>query len=131
MIFELLQRCQLKMNPLKCTFGVIHVKFLGFIIYHRGIDIDQPKIKAIKEVPKPKNLEELRGLHGHLAYLQRFISNLTGCYHPLSHLMEKGALFEWNESWRLAFEKMMNYLSHPLMLGALIAYKRLILYIAP
>jgi len=61
-IFERLQRCQLKMNPLKCAFGVTSGKFLGFIVHHRGIEIDQSKIRAIQEMPKTKNLKELCGL---------------------------------------------------------------------
>ncbi|KAG9450538.1 hypothetical protein H6P81_010503 [Aristolochia fimbriata] len=39
-VFERLQRFQLKMNPLKCAFGVTSGKFLGFIVHHRGIEID-------------------------------------------------------------------------------------------
>ena len=31
-IFERLRRCQLKMNPLKCAFGVTSSKFLGFVV---------------------------------------------------------------------------------------------------
>jgi len=89
LIFERLRRRQLKMNPLKCVFGVSSGKFLGFIVHHRGIEIGQSKIKAIQEMPEPKNLRELRGLQGHLAYIQRFISNLAGCYHPFSYLMKK------------------------------------------
>ena len=46
-VFERLRKCQLKMNPLKCAFGVTSGKFLGFIVRHRGIEIDQAKIKAI------------------------------------------------------------------------------------
>ncbi|KAG9458311.1 hypothetical protein H6P81_002819 [Aristolochia fimbriata] len=46
-VFERLRRFQLKMNPLKCAFGVTSGKFLGFIVHHRGIEIDQSKIDAI------------------------------------------------------------------------------------
>jgi hypothetical protein len=35
------------MNPLKCAFGVSAGKFLGFIIYQHGIEIDPQKIEAI------------------------------------------------------------------------------------
>ena len=69
LIFELLLRYQLEMNPLKCAFGVTSGKFLGFTIHHRGIEIDQSKIKAIQEMPEPENLKELRELQGHLAYI--------------------------------------------------------------
>ena len=85
------------MNPLKCPFGVIFGKFLGFIVHHRGIEIDQSKIGAIQDMPEPKNLKELRGLQGCLVYIQRFISNLAGRCHLFSHLMKKGAPFEWDE----------------------------------
>ena len=129
-IFERLRRCQLKMNPLKCAFGVTSGKFLGFIVHHRGIEIDQSKIRAIQDMPEPKNLKELRGLQGRLAYIRRFISNLAGRCHPFSHLMKKGAPFEWDESCRAAFEKIKKYLSNPPVLGAPIPGKPLILYIA-
>jgi len=39
------------MNPLKCAFGVTFGKFLGFVVQHRGIKIDQTKIKAIRDMP--------------------------------------------------------------------------------
>jgi hypothetical protein len=32
LVFERLRRIQLKMNPLKCVFGVSSGKFLGFIV---------------------------------------------------------------------------------------------------
>ena len=60
-VFNRLRKYQLKMNPYKCA-----------------IEIDQSKIVAIQKMPEPKNLRELRGLQGKLAYIQRFISNLAG-----------------------------------------------------
>jgi len=118
------------MNPLKCAFGVTSGKFLGFVVRHKGIKIDQSKIKAIQDMPEPKNLKELRALQGRLAYIRRFISNLADCCHPFSHLVKKGALFEWDESCHKAFKKIKEYLSNPPVLGALIPGKPLILYIA-
>ena len=43
--------------------------------------------------------------------------------------MKKGAPFEWDESCRMAFKKIKEYLSHPPMLGASILGKPLRLYI--
>jgi hypothetical protein len=42
--FERMHRFGLKMNPLKCVFGVSANKFLGFIIHENGIEIDPKKI---------------------------------------------------------------------------------------
>ena len=61
-VFNRLRKYQLKMNPRKCAFGVTSGKFLGFIVRHRGIEIDPSKIKAIQKMPEPKNLQELRSL---------------------------------------------------------------------
>ncbi|PKU59525.1 RNA-directed DNA polymerase [Dendrobium catenatum] len=36
-VFERLRCYDLKMNPLKCAFGVTSGKFLGFVVRHRGI----------------------------------------------------------------------------------------------
>jgi hypothetical protein len=41
---ERMHRYGLKMNPLKCVFGVSAGKFLGFIIREHGIEIDPMKI---------------------------------------------------------------------------------------
>jgi hypothetical protein len=38
------------MNPLKCAFGVLAVKFLGFVIHEHGIEIDRKKIESINKV---------------------------------------------------------------------------------
>jgi hypothetical protein len=40
----------LKMNPLKCAFGMLAGKFLGFIIHKHGIEIDPAKIEAIQKI---------------------------------------------------------------------------------
>ncbi|PKU60958.1 putative mitochondrial protein [Dendrobium catenatum] len=68
-VFERIRKFNLKMNPLKCAFGVSSGKFLGFIVRHRGIEIDPDKIQAIVEMPPPKTLRQLRSLQGRLAYI--------------------------------------------------------------
>jgi hypothetical protein len=40
----------LKLNPLKCAFGVSAGKFLGFIIHEHGIKIYPKKIESINKV---------------------------------------------------------------------------------
>ncbi|TYK15311.1 uncharacterized protein E5676_scaffold1706G00190 [Cucumis melo var. makuwa] len=45
---------KLRMNPLKYAFDVTSRKFLGFIVRHREIEIDQSKIDVIQKMPRPK-----------------------------------------------------------------------------
>jgi len=77
------------MNPLKCVFRVTSGKFLGFIVRKEGIEIDPDKVKAVIQMPPPRNLRELRGLQGRLAYIRRFISNLSGRCQPFTRLLKR------------------------------------------
>ena len=59
-VFERCREYELKMNPLKCTFGVTKGKFLGFSIDKDGIKLDQDKAKAILGMKLPQNLKQIR-----------------------------------------------------------------------
>ncbi|KAM1746767.1 hypothetical protein COP1_013316 [Malus domestica] len=118
------------MNPLKCAFGITSGKFLGFIVKHRGIEVDQSKIKAIQSMPKPRNLHALKSLQRRLAFIRRFISNLAGRCQPFSRLMKMDVPFIWDEACHNAFESIKKYLSSPPVLRVLVPGKPLTLYIA-
>src|SRR4051812_32802597 len=83
---------QLKMNPTKSFLGVASGKFLGFVIKSKRISLDPEKVKAIQDMPPPRSLRELRGLQGRLAYIRKFIANLSGKCQPFSKLMKKWGL---------------------------------------
>ena len=129
-VFNRLRWYQLKMNPLKCTFGVTSRKFLGFIVRRRGIEIEQSKIEAILKMPEPQNIHELKSLHGRLGYLRRFISNLAGRCQLFSRLMKKEIPFEWDEVCNNAFKSIKAYLMKPPVLVALTLGWPLVLYIS-
>ena len=69
--------CQygLKMNPLKCTFGVSAGKFFGFIIHEKGIEIDPKRIEAMRKVEAPTCKKDLQKFLVKVNYLRRYISN--------------------------------------------------------
>ena len=86
--FERLRRYNLKLNPAKCVFGVPSGKLLGFIVSRRGIELDPSKIKAIQELPHPKNKTEVMSLLGRLNYISRFIAQLTTTCEPIFKLLK-------------------------------------------
>ena len=75
---ERMRRYALKMNPLKCAFGVQAGKFLGFIIHEKGIEIDPKRVEAMKRVEAPTCKKDLQKFLGKVNYLRRFIFNLYG-----------------------------------------------------
>jgi len=68
-VLNIMRAHQLKMNPTKSFLGVSSGKFLWFIITSKGIHLDPDKVKAIQSMQPPRNLKELRGLQGRLAYI--------------------------------------------------------------
>jgi hypothetical protein len=93
--FEKMRRYGLKMNPLKCAFGVSASKFLGFIVHEKGVEIDPKKIESIKKVQAPTSKKELQRFLGKVNYLRRFICNLSrkvDAFTPLLRL-KSGAEF--------------------------------------
>lgn len=64
MVFERFRKYNLKMNPLMCTFRVSSSKFLDFVVKYKGIEVDHAKIRAIIEMPLPKNFKQLRSFQG-------------------------------------------------------------------
>ena len=52
--FEMMRHHQLKLNPLKCAFGVRAKNFLGFLVHQRGIEVDKNKEKAITSANAPQ-----------------------------------------------------------------------------
>jgi hypothetical protein len=51
--FEKIRQYGLKMNPLKCVFGVSVGKLLDFIIHEHGVKIDPKWIESMKKVKSP------------------------------------------------------------------------------
>lgn len=58
--FLIMRKHQLKMNPLKCTFGVSAINFLGFLVPYRMIEIDKNKAKTIIQAQPPSTKKEVQ-----------------------------------------------------------------------
>jgi hypothetical protein len=71
--FEKMHQYGLKMNPLKYAFGVSAGKFLGFIIYEHGIEIDPKRVQSMKKVKAPTCKRELQSFLGKVNYMRWFI----------------------------------------------------------
>ena len=81
--FERIKEYRLGWNPQKCTFDVTVGNLLGFLVSDRGIEVDPSKIKAILDMPPPKNEKEIRGFLGWLQYISRFITKLNSTCKPI------------------------------------------------
>ena len=81
--FERIWFYNLWLNPKKCAFGVTSKKLLGFMVSHKGIEVDPGKIKAIVQMKHPRIEKEIRGFLGRIQYIIRFIAQLTMICEPI------------------------------------------------
>ena len=58
-IFEILRKYKLHLDASKCSFGVGSGKFLGYMVTHRGIEVNPDQIKAINNLQSPRNPKEV------------------------------------------------------------------------
>ena len=58
-IFGILRKHKLRLNASKFSFGVGSWKFLGYMVTHRGIEVNLDKIKAINGLQAPRNPKEV------------------------------------------------------------------------
>jgi hypothetical protein len=78
LLLERMKKCGLRMNPLKCAFGMTSGKFLGFVVHECGIQIDPKKIESIGKIGEPVCEKDVQNMLGKINYLWHFISNLAG-----------------------------------------------------
>ena len=93
-IFEILRKHKLRLNASKCSFGVGSGKFLGYMVTHRGIEVNPDQIKAINKLQPPRNPKEVQKLTGMTATLNRFISRSADRCRPFFLLLHKWKGFE-------------------------------------
>ena len=103
-IFNVLRRHKLHLNASKCSFGVRSGKFLGYMITHRGIEVNPDQIKAINDLKPPRNAKEVQKLTGMIAALNQFISRSTDKCRPFYLLINKWKGFEWSEDCTATFQ---------------------------
>ena len=113
--FNTLRSYNMKLNPSKCVFRVTTGKFLGFMVSHRGIEVNSEKVRAIMELEPLRTVKEVQSLNGKIPVLNRFISRATDKCLPFFRTLRKS--FKWTDECQKAFEDLKKYLSSPPLLS--------------
>ena len=58
-IIGILRKHKLRLNASKCSFGVGSGRFLGYMVTHRGIEVNLDQIKANNDLQAPRNPKEV------------------------------------------------------------------------
>ncbi len=103
-VFNRLRQHNLKLKLKKCQFMKEETNYLGFIINQHGIKPDLEKVRAIRSLPPPTSVREVRSFIGLCNYYRRFIPNFSKIAEPVVTLTKKYAKFKWDESCDQAFQ---------------------------
>ena len=109
--FQVLRSYSMKLNPVKCAFGLSYGKFLGFIVNNRGIEANPNKIKVVVDMLPPSNAKDTQRLTGRVVALSRFVSKANGKCRPFFQVLKKA--FQWDAHCQEAFTMLKTYLSPP------------------
>ncbi|XP_039129088.1 uncharacterized protein LOC120265278 [Dioscorea cayenensis subsp. rotundata] len=83
--------------------GIRPSMLLGHKISSKGIEVDRAKIETIGKLPPPTSVKGVRSFLGHAGFYRRFIKDFSKIAKPLSHLLEKGVSFVFDEECKRAF----------------------------
>ena len=73
----------------KWHFYMENIVFLWYVISVKGIEMNEAKIKTIKEWPTPKIVNEVRMFHGLVSIYKRFVKNFSTIVAPLAKIVKK------------------------------------------
>lgn len=78
-------------------FAKDEVHFLGHVIGHGKLQMDETKVKAILEWEAPIKVTVLHSFLGLVNYYRRFIQGYSARAALLTDLLKKGKIWEWSE----------------------------------
>ena len=113
-VLHMLKECNLKIHPEKSVFATDVVEYLGHNIIGRyGIAMNESKVEAIKSLPEPKNVPDLRSILGFLSYYRHFIPGFSALTAPMTKLLKKEQPFVWGIDQREAYAELRRLMTTP------------------
>ena len=120
----------MKLNSLKCAFGVSAGPFLGFMVTQRGIEANPTQLKVILESSAPSSRKGVQQLTDRLASLGWFISRFIDRLKPFFATIRGVNRARWNEECDQALVAIKCYMTEPPILASPEAGETLFLYLA-
>ncbi|KAK3508516.1 hypothetical protein QTP70_031804, partial [Hemibagrus guttatus] len=107
-VMEVLRRLRshhLFLKAEKCLFHQPSVQFLGYVIDRSGVRMDETKVAAVRDWPRPTSVKELQRFLGFANFYRRFIRGYSSVTSPLTNLLRnKPKSLTWNPTALQAFD---------------------------
>ena len=78
--------------------------------FFKGLEVDKEKITTIQTLTLPTTVRGIHSFLGDAGFYQRFLKDFSKIVKPLCKLLEKDAIFSFDESCMITFEEIKNKL---------------------
>ena len=110
-VLQKARKCNLKLNDKKSKLCQREVKYLGHIITGNGLKPSPDRITGIVEMKRPENIAELESWLGMVAYVSKFIPNLSEVNSKLRELKTQ-KVWNWTNEHEKAFCEIKSLLTN-------------------
>ncbi|GBG71593.1 hypothetical protein CBR_g9009 [Chara braunii] len=90
----------------KCQFFLTTISFLGHVVTDEGLQPEPQKVAAVRDVPVPTTIRQVRAFLGLASYYRRFIKGFAAIAGPLTNLLRKDQPLIWTPGCDQAFSKL-------------------------
>lgn len=104
------------LNWEKCQFMVKQDIVLGHSVSEKGIEVDIDKVELISKLSPPTSIKVIRSFLGHIGFYGRFIKDFSKIARPLTKLLEKDVVLNFNHKCLEAFN-ILKKLTHALIMA--------------
>ena len=111
LVIDRLIEMGMQVNPLKTSWAMEEVDYLGFRITRDGIRPQTKKVEAILRISSPKNQYEVRKFVGLVNFYKKFYKERSATLGPITVLTGNKVKFKWTNECEKAFRKMKSIMA--------------------
>ena len=100
----------------KCNFNIEEILILGVVVGQRQVQMENNKVKAVKEWNTPIRIKEVESFLGFTNFYQWFIKNFSHIARSLNKLKGKKE-WNWTKKHQKAFEELKDKITSQLVLS--------------
>ena len=105
-VLEKLEQSGITLNKGKCEFYRNELTFYGLRFTPNGISPTEDRCKALREVPPPKDAEDLHSFLCSMLWNARFMKDMCTIAEPLWKLTRGNTEWKWGPTEQIAFESL-------------------------
>ena len=117
-VFDRLRETNVKINPLKCKFGMEEVEYVGHKITPDGLTFSAEKISEVNDFERPTSQGGLKSFLGMAGYFREHVPQYVDIVHPLGQLVQhytkksRNLQLEWTPELIQQFDRVKTAISN-------------------